>query len=93
MVSPRNGVIASAICWTVSREPERVVPAKVAGSYKIPAGELVLKQNFQMLSGTLKTDGKTVVVHGKVHGEDVSFTANGQQYHGHLSGKQLILDH
>jgi hypothetical protein len=70
-----------------------IVPAKVAGSYRIPAGELVLKQSFQMLSGTLKTEGKTVVVHGKVRGEDIAFTANGQNYHGHLSGKQLVLDH
>ena len=70
-----------------------IVPAKVAGSYKIPAGDLVLKQSFQMLSGTLKTDGRTVVVHGKVRGEAISFSANGQQYHGHLSGKQLVLDH
>ncbi len=68
-----------------------IVPAKVAGSYKIPAGDLVLKQDFQMLSGTLKTEGKTVAVHGKVRGENVSFTANGRQYHGHLSGKQLVL--
>ena len=70
-----------------------IVPAKVAGSYKIPAGDLVLKQSFQMLSGTLKTDGRTVVVHGKVRGEAISFSANGQQYHGHLEGKQLVLDH
>ena len=70
-----------------------IVPARVAGSYKIPAGELVLKQSFQMLSGTLKTEGKTVVVKGKVLGEDIAFTANGQQYHGHLSGTQLVLDH
>jgi len=70
-----------------------IVPAKVAGSYKIPAGDLVLKQSFQMLSGTLTTEGKRVVVNGKVRGENISFTANGQQYHGHLSGKQLVLDH
>jgi len=70
-----------------------IVPAKVAGSYKIPAGNLVLKQNFQMLSGTLTTEGKTVVVKGKVRGEEIAFTANGVAYHGHLNGKQLVLDH
>jgi len=70
-----------------------IVPAKVAGTYKIPAGNLVLKQSFQMLSGTLSTEGKTVVVRGKVRGEEIAFTANGQNYHGHLSGKQLVLDH
>jgi len=70
-----------------------IVPAKVAGTYKIPAGNLVLKQSFQMLSGTLTTEGKTVVVRGKVRGEEIAFSANGQEYHGHLNGKQLVLDH
>src|SRR3954468_18358585 len=70
-----------------------IVPAKVAGSYKIPQGNLVLKQNFQMLSGTLETGSKTVTVKGKVRGDDISFTANGTQYHGHLDGKQLMLGH
>ena len=70
-----------------------IVPAKVAGTYKIPAGNLVLKQSFQMLSGTLTTEGKTVVVKGKVRGEEIAFNANGQNYHGHLKGKELVLDH
>jgi hypothetical protein len=70
-----------------------IVPAKVAGSYKIQQGELVLKQSFQMLSGTLTTEGRRVVVHGKVRGEEIAFTANGKNYRGHLSGKQLVLDH
>jgi hypothetical protein len=66
-----------------------VVPAKVAGSYKIPQGDLTLKQDFQMLSGTLRTEGKTVPVQGKVRGEDVSFTAGGREYHARMKGKQL----
>jgi hypothetical protein len=70
-----------------------IVPAKVAGSYKIPQGELVLEQSFQMLSGTLTTEGRRVVVHGKVRGEEIAFTANGKNYHGHLSGRQLVLGH
>ena len=32
-----------------------IVPAKVAGTHKIPQGELTLKQQYQMLSGTLRT--------------------------------------
>ena len=31
-----------------------IVPAKVEGTWKTPQGELVLKQSFQMLTGTLK---------------------------------------
>ena len=68
-----------------------IVPARVAGSYKLPQGELTLKQEFQMLSGALRADGKTVVVRGKVHGEDISFTAGGREYKGRMKGKQLEL--
>jgi hypothetical protein len=44
-----------------------------------------------MLSGTLRADGKTVPVQGKVRGEDISFKAGGREYHGKLNGKQLEL--
>jgi precorrin-6B methylase 2 len=69
-----------------------IVPAKVAGSYKIPQGDLVLKQEFQMLSGTLRGDGKTVPVQGRVRGNEISFTAGGKSYKGKLNGKQLQLN-
>ena len=44
-----------------------------------------------MLSGTLRTEGTTFAVRGKVNGEDVSFTANGREYRGRMNGKQLEL--
>jgi hypothetical protein len=68
-----------------------IVPAKVAGSYKTPQGDLTLKQEFQMLSGTLRTGGKTLALEGKVLGERISFTAGGKQYQGRLNGKRLEL--
>lgn len=68
-----------------------IVPAKVAGSYSTSQGELTLKQEFQMLSGTLRTGGRTLVLEGKVQGESVSFTAGGRKYQGRLNGKQLEL--
>ncbi|HLS85324.1 MAG TPA: methyltransferase domain-containing protein [Burkholderiales bacterium] len=69
-----------------------IVPAKVAGTYKTPKGEVTLKQKYQKLSGTLKTGGKTVRLEGKVTGRDIDFTAAGRQYHGRLDGKRLVLD-
>ena len=69
-----------------------IVPARAAGTYKLPQGELTLKQEFQMLSGTLRAEGKTVVVQGKVLGEDISFTAGGREYKGRMKGKQLELN-
>jgi SAM-dependent methyltransferase len=67
-----------------------IVPAKVAGSHKIPQGELTLKQQYQMLSGTLRTkEGRTVPVEGRVLGEDVSFKAGGREYRGKANGNRL----
>jgi hypothetical protein len=69
-----------------------IVPAKVAGTHKIPQGELTLKQQYQMLSGTLRTaEGRTVPVEGRVRGEEVSFKAGGRQYSGRASGGKLEL--
>jgi SAM-dependent methyltransferase len=68
-----------------------LVPARVAGSYKLPHGELVLKQDFQMLSGTLSTEGLVLVVKGKIHGEEITFAAGGREYSGRMNGKSLEL--
>jgi len=66
-----------------------IVPAQAAGTYDIPAGKLVLKQNFQMLSGTLDAGGKTYVVEGVVRGTDVAFGAGGKAYRGKMNGSTL----
>ena len=76
-----NNSWCTALLW--------IVPARAAGTHKLPQGELVLKQDFQMLSGTLRTEGKTVPVKGKVNGEQVVFTAGGKEYRGRMNGKQL----
>jgi len=69
-----------------------IVPAKVAGSYKTPQGEVTFKQDFQMLSGTLRTEGKTYGLQGKVRGENITFSAGGKSYAGKLKGKALELE-
>ena len=68
-----------------------IVPARVAGSYALPQGELELKQEFQMLSGTLRTGGKTFALAGRVRGEDIWFDAGGKRYRGRMNGTQLEL--
>jgi len=68
-----------------------IVPRKVAGTYATPQGEVSLKQKYQMLSGTLRTESRTVPLEGKVLGEEISFTAGGRQYSGRLDGKRLAL--
>jgi SAM-dependent methyltransferase len=76
-----DGSWCTALFW--------IVPARVAGTHEIPQGELTLKQQFQMLSGTLRTEGKTFALEGKVRGDEVTFTAGGHTYSGKVNGKQL----
>ena len=67
-----------------------IVPAKVDGTWKLPQGELTLKQEFQMLSGTLRADGKTLPIReAKVRGDEIVFTAGGTQYTGKINGKRI----
>jgi SAM-dependent methyltransferase len=66
-----------------------IVPAKVQGSWKMPQGELDLKQQFQMVSGTLKTGGKSVPVKGRLRGEQITFSAGDAQYTGKVNGDKM----
>jgi len=68
-----------------------VVPAEVAGSYKTAAGDLVLKQKFQMLRGTLILHGRTVPVEGRVLGEEITVTTGAKTLHGKKNGNSLDL--
>lgn len=68
-----------------------IVPARVAGTYTLPEGQLVLRQEFQMLSGTLRTANGPKAVEGRVRGEEISFKAGGREYRGRLHGKKLEL--
>jgi len=67
-----------------------IVPAKVDGAWKLPQGELTLKQEFQMLSGTLQADGKNVPLRdAKMRGNEIVFTAGGVQYRGTVNGTKI----
>ena len=69
-----------------------IVPAKVAGTHKLPQGELTLKQEFQMLSGTFRTEGKTLAIaNGRMRGEEISFKAGGKDYRGRVNNGKLEL--
>jgi len=67
-----------------------IVPAKVAGSWQLPQGELTLTQEFQMLGGTLKTGDKSVpIANGRMRGDLISFSANNVEYAGRVSGSTM----
>jgi hypothetical protein len=66
-----------------------IVPAKVAGTWKLPQGELKLEQKYQMLTGTLKNGTTTSQINGKMTGDQISFTVNGTQYTGKVNGNTM----
>jgi len=66
-----------------------IVPAKVGGTWKLPQGELNLKQTFQMISGTLRNGNVTTPISGKLNGDQISFTAGAAQYTGRMNGNAI----
>jgi len=67
-----------------------IIPAKVDGAWHTPQGELTLKQEFQNFTGTLKSaNHSAAVANGKIHGDQISFTAGGTQYTGHVNGNSI----
>ncbi len=63
-----------------------IVPAKVEGKWKLPDGELALKQTYQNVTGTL--GGKEI---GKVslRADQISFSSGNAEYTGKVNGSTI----
>ena len=67
-----------------------IVPAKVAGKWRVPQGELTLTQDFQMVSGTLNSGGLSMPIeNGKLRGNQIRFSAGGAQYAAFVNGNAM----
>ena len=67
-----------------------IVPANVEGSWRTGGGELVLRQRFQMLGGTLTAAGKSApVLDGRLRGDAISFTAGDAAYAGKVAAGRI----
>jgi hypothetical protein len=67
-----------------------IVPAKVDGRWKLPQGELTLKQTYQTFSGSMRSNGTTTPVSGaKLNGDQISFTTGGVKYSATVSGNSM----
>ena len=76
------GSYRTALLW--------IVPAKVAGTWKVGQDELVLTQNFQMIEGTLKNgSSNTVIEKGRLRGDEIRFTAGDSEYSGRVNGDKI----
>jgi SAM-dependent methyltransferase len=67
-----------------------IVPAKVQGTWTLPSGQLALKQEFQMVSGTLTADGSPKSIsNGRLRGDQIRFSADGADYEGRVNGNTI----
>jgi SAM-dependent methyltransferase len=69
-----------------------IVPAKVEGAWRmtVSPGDLLLQQKFQNVTGTLNLNGKEYTIeNGRLRGDELSFTANGVGYTGHVNGDTI----
>ena len=68
-----------------------IVPARVEGVWKLQEGELNIRQEFQKLYGTYRAHNKTTNIDdGKLYGDAISFTINGEKYTGHVTGEKTL---
>ena len=66
-----------------------IVPAPVAGTWRLGEADLALTQNFQMLTGTLTAGGKSTPITGRLTGEEITITAGDAQYTGRVAGNSM----
>jgi SAM-dependent methyltransferase len=66
------------------------VPARVAGTWRVGESELVLTQEFQMISGTITTKGvRMPITNGRLRGDRISFTVGTARYEGQVVGNTV----
>lgn len=81
--TPDETAVLAENCASFCRAHFWVVPAKVAGTWRLGDGDLRLTQTFQMLEGTLSRGGKAVPISdAKMQGSQISFVAEGRRYSG-----------
>jgi SAM-dependent methyltransferase len=66
-----------------------LVPAKVEGTWRLPAGEINFTQEFQTLRGVLASGGRMQQVEGTIKGDQIRFTAGLDVYTGRVRGNQM----
>jgi hypothetical protein len=67
-----------------------IVPAKVAGTWSMPGGTLTLTQQYQAVQGSVASGGQSAtVVMGRLRGDEITFSAGGNNYRGKVSGNTI----
>ena len=73
-------------CTAWCRVYKYIVPANADGNWKLGDKDLVVTQKFQKFTGTL---GEASVTNGRLHGDEISFTAGGLTYYGAVDGDEM----
>ena len=63
-----------------------IVPAQVAGTWRVGSNDLTLTQQFQTVSGTL---GAAAIAGGRLNGEEIMFLAGDTEYRGRVKGDRI----
>ena len=66
-----------------------IVPAKVAGAWRLDNGRLALVQDHQRLQGTLSVGGKSQPITGSLRGNEITLTAGRVTYTGIVDGTTI----
>jgi SAM-dependent methyltransferase len=68
-----------------------IVPAKVEGRWQLPQGEILFRQTFQKITGTVKSSaGALEIRDGTIEGSRISFSAGDRgEYVGHIAGNRI----
>jgi SAM-dependent methyltransferase len=66
-----------------------IVPAKVGGAWRLPQGELMLDQSYQMLTGTLATGSGRVPMTGRLRGAQITFSGGGWEFSAEVRGNVM----
>lgn len=67
-----------------------IVPAKADGQWKLGNDDLVLKQDFQFIKGSLNSNGKTYSLSdGRMEGTQITFRIGDTTYKGHVTGGKM----
>jgi len=85
----QNATVEGKDCQSYYTALLWIVPAKVEGKWKLPEGELTLKQSFQTFSGTLKSGANVTPVNGKLSGDLINFSIGNANYTGRVSGSTM----
>lgn len=77
---------ATGDCGTWCTAHLNIVPAQVAGTWRLGEADLALTQSFQVVNGTL---GSTPIANGRLNGTEITFTVGDTLYSGRVDGNAM----